>query len=176
MDEGETETYVIRPVRSSELDLLAAIEIDAFVTLQEALGDMRDARAMPRQALEQSHEAGLLLVAANRRDQPFAFLVAAEHDNALYVAEIDVTRSWQKKGVGRALMLAALKMARQRGNWGVTLTTDRFVPFNAPFYQSLGFRALDEGETPPELLEILKREIANGMGAERRVAMAIRFE
>lgn len=176
MDEGEIETYVIRPVRSSELDLLAAIEIDAFTTLREALGDMRDARAMPLEALQQSYKAGLLLVAADRRDEPFAFLVASEHDDALYVAEIDVARSWQRKGVGRALMLAALDMARQRGNWGVTLTTDRFVPFNAPFYQSLGFHALDEGETPPELLGILKSEIENGMDAERRVAMAIRFE
>ncbi len=36
-------------------------------------------------------------------------------------------------------MLAVIDMARAGGFSRVTLTTDRYVPFNAPFYASLGF-------------------------------------
>lgn len=59
--------------------------------------------------------------------------------------EVDVHPNWRRKGVGRQLMEALLNDARARKLNGATLTTDRFAPFNAVFYASSGFHAV-EGE------------------------------
>ncbi|MEF0939808.1 GNAT family N-acetyltransferase [Rhizobium sp. BR 362] len=174
---GETgeDAYTIRLARSADLDFLAEIETDAFITLRQALGREDDGSTLPRQKLEKSLDAKLLFVAADHLDQPFAFAAGAELDGAVYVVEIDVMQRWQRKGVGRRLMQAVIETARQRGASGVTLTTDRYVPFNAPFYASLGLRVLDEGEMPAGLFEPLKFEIDHGADPERRVAMALWF-
>ncbi|MDE1993965.1 MAG: GNAT family N-acetyltransferase [Rhizobiaceae bacterium] len=168
-------TYSIRLARAPDLDFLAEIEIDAFVTLREVLGIEDDGRTVPREKLEHSMDAKLLLVAADHSDRPFAFLSAAELDGAVYVTEIDVARRWQGKGVGRRLMQTIMEMAQKRGASGITLTTDRYVPFNAPFYASLGLRTLDEDEMPAGLLDILRFEIEHSTDPKRRVAMALWF-
>ncbi|PST63782.1 N-acetyltransferase [Rhizobium sp. SEMIA4064] len=171
----ERDAYTIRLARSTDLDFLAEIEIDAFATLGRALGREDEGRTVPRQTLEMSLDARLLFVAVDHLDHPFAFVASSELDGAIYVLEIDVMRRWQQKGVGRRLMQTVIETARQRGASGVTLTTDRFVPFNAPFYVSLGLRVLDEGEMPAGLLETLKFEIDHGADPDRRVAMALWF-
>jgi GNAT superfamily N-acetyltransferase len=172
---GVSNAYVIRLARPADLDVLAEIEIDAFLTLREALGVEDDGRTVPREKLEHSLDAKLLLVAADDTDHPFAFLAAAELDGAIYVTEIDVAQRWQGKGVGRRLMRTIIETARERGASGVTLTTDRYVPFNAPFYASLGLRVLDKGEMPVGLGEILRFEMDHSPSPERRVAMALWF-
>ncbi|MDL2402331.1 GNAT family N-acetyltransferase [Rhizobium mayense] len=168
----ERDAYTIRLARSADLDFLAEIETDAFVTLRQVLGVEDEGRTVPRDKLQHSLDAKLLLVAVDDLDQPFAFLAAAELDGAIYVVEIDVMQRWQRKGVGRRLMQAIIETAQTRGASGITLTTDRHVPFNAPFYASLGFQALDERQMPAGLFETLKFEIDHGADPERRVAMA----
>nr|WP_028753471.1 GNAT family N-acetyltransferase [Rhizobium leucaenae] len=175
MGEIGYDAYKIRLARSADLDFLSEIEIDAFATLGRALGRQGAGGTVPRQTLEKSLDAKLLFVAVDHVDHPFAFAAGAELDGAIYVVEIDVMQRWQRKGVGRRLMQAVIETARQRGASGVTLTTDRYVPFNAPFYASLGLRMLDEGEMPAGLFEILKFEIDHGADPDRRVAMALWF-
>jgi ribosomal protein S18 acetylase RimI-like enzyme len=170
------ETCHIRPARFDDLDRLAEIEIDAFVTLADALGIRGGARPMRRSDLEQSLDNDLLWVAVvGTADLPVGFLASALLDGNLYVAEIDVARDWQRRGIGRRLMATAITDARQRKLPGVTLTTDRFVAFNAPFYATIGFTEIGEQDAAPELRATLEQEIANGMQAGRRVAMMLRF-
>lgn len=177
MGMGETgrDIYKMRLARSDELHLLAAIEIDAFWALHEAGAVACEPTSLPIGVLKQSLEADLLLVAVDQLDQPFGFLAGLAMADAVHIAEIDVIRHWQKKGVGRRLMQAVIETVRARGASGVTLTTDRHVPFNAPFYASLGFRILDENERSAELTRILEREVEHGADPARRVAMALWF-
>jgi hypothetical protein len=53
------------------------------------------------------------------------------------------------------------------------LTTDRYVPFNAPFYASFGFLRPKAQAVPQFLREKLDQEIEVGMDPERRVAMVL---
>jgi len=70
-------------------------------------------------------------------------------------------------------MSAAIEMARSRRLWGLALTTDRYVPFNAPFYASFGF-LLPKAEAAPQFLrKKLDQEIEVGMDPERWVAMVL---
>lgn len=166
-------TLEIRQARLEELPRLTEIELDAFATLAEALGISDAAHALPHGVLRKALEAGLLIVAADGDDRPVGFLAAEEIHDTLYVIELDVSRDWQRKGVGRQLMSHAVEMARTRRLSALTLTTDRHVPFNAPFYQSVGFETVDGEATSAFLQAKIDDEISNGMDPERRVAMLL---
>jgi hypothetical protein len=61
--------------------------------------------------------------------------------------------------------------AEQQGLDTVTLTTFSDVPWNAPYYQRLGFRTLAEAEVSEGLRRIRKQEAARGLDAWPRVSM-----
>lgn len=168
-----SDACIIRQARLDELPRLTEIEIDAFATLAEALGVVREPHTLPQDILRESLDAGLLLVGADDDDRPVGFLAAEEIAGTLYVIELDVCRDWQRRGVGRRLMSAAIEMARTCRLRALTLTTDRDVPFNAPFYETLGF-VLPRAEAVPQFLQKkLDQETEVGMDPERRVAMIL---
>lgn len=165
------EEFSIRPGHAGDFAGLQRIEIDAFETLFAAGGVHGEASCSADDELQHYIDAGLLMVAVDERDRPIGYVGAIFEDVWLHVAEIDVARAWQRRGVGRALMKAALDAGRARKLQGATLTTDRFAPFNAPFYASLGFLILADDELPDRLRAILVREYAAGFDPARRVAM-----
>ncbi|WFR96268.1 GNAT family N-acetyltransferase [Rhizobium tumorigenes] len=169
------DSFIIRLARLEELPRLTEIELDAFATLADARGGGREAHALPESLLRQSLDDDLLFVAADKENQPVAFLAGTQSDETLYIQEVDVARAWQRKGVGRRLMATAIETARASRLRGVTLTTDRLVPFNAPFYARLGFSEIVDSDLVPELRKALHNEVSVGMGADRRVAMILRF-
>ncbi len=79
------------------------------------------------------------------------FLLAEQMDGDFYIHELAVARSHQRRGIGRELIETALSEAFDRGYRTATMTTDRTLPWNAPYYQRLGFRILGADETSPKL-------------------------
>jgi GNAT superfamily N-acetyltransferase len=99
------------------------------------------------------------------------FLAATELAGNFHIREISVALGAQGQGLGRALIETALCAAQERGFAAATLTTFRNVPWNAPFYARLGFRALEQAELTPVLATILAEELAHGMPEGSRCAM-----
>ena len=95
------------------------------------------------------------------------FLIAGNMDGTLYIDELSVARSHQRRGVGRTLIEAVLADAKLQGFPAATLTTDRELPWNAPYYARLGFRILAPEQTPPNLAS----RLASQPNAARRCAM-----
>ncbi|WHA40378.1 GNAT family N-acetyltransferase [Agrobacterium larrymoorei] len=163
---------IIRAGRQDEFGRLAEIELDAFVVWAKACNVSLEPAVAPVHLLQASFDQGLLLV-AEEDGRVLGFALGSVVDGDLYIAEVDVERAAQGKGIGRALMLALLEQGRERGLITALLTTDRYAPFNAPFYAKLGFRILEKAETPAFLLERLEKQVESGLDAERRVAMRL---
>jgi GNAT superfamily N-acetyltransferase len=169
-------TWTIRHGMLGDLDALAEIEIDATRALANAIdGNLDDITATPRYLLEASLAEALLLVACDKSERQIGFVAGATRDGYLYIGEVDVVQSWHRKGVGRALILRILDEIAPRNLKGAMLTTDRFVPFNMPFYSSIGFRELALSECPPSLRAVYDTEIVKPVDANRRVPMAFGF-
>jgi GNAT superfamily N-acetyltransferase len=176
MREIAEDTWTIRLAKVDELGALGAIERDAAISLRDAGVSLPDGDdTLPRNVLEKSQADNLLFVAVDARERPVAFLVCSERDGGLYIGEVDVERVWQRRGIGRALVNHALDEARVRGLWGAMLTTDRFAPFNAPFYATAGFVEPSPQDMPPGLAATLATEAAEGHDPARRVGMVLRF-
>ncbi len=101
------------------------------------------------------------------------FLCAEVMASDLHIWEMAVRREWQGKGIGRRLMRAAIEHARSGRLRSVTLTTFREVPWNEPFYRSLGFEVMDQATIEPRLETILHDEIQHGLPGSLRCAMRL---
>ncbi|MGE5176990.1 MAG: GNAT family N-acetyltransferase [Hyphomicrobiales bacterium] len=104
---------------------------------------------------------------------PVGFAHVTILDGEAHVFEIDVHPAHARRGVGTRLMRAVAEWAAVRGYAGVTLTTFRHLPWNAPFYARLGYREVATGDWTPGLHAQLQREAANGLDPSKRVAMRL---
>jgi GNAT superfamily N-acetyltransferase len=160
----------IRPAKPGDLPALDAIEQSGAETFT-AYGQPLVDGSPPAPAGQRARvlAQGLLWVADDPAEGVIGFLAAEITDDGLYVEEVDVLMQRQKQGHGRRLMQAAIDWARGRRLPAVTLTTFRSIPWNAPFYASMGF--IEQAAPSPHLVATLANEIASGF--EDRCAMRL---
>lgn len=165
--------YTIRPAREADVPLLPAVERSAARLLAEREpGGASLGSVVPTEALDLCRAAGTLWIAADREDAPVGFLAAGDLDGTFHVHELSVAREHQRRGLGRSLTATAIDFAKWAFYPAVTLTTDRDLPWNKPFYATLGFVELDGARLPPGLAARIAHEIASGHDPARRCAMA----
>ncbi|WP_166219458.1 GNAT family N-acetyltransferase [Pseudomonas atagonensis] len=166
-------TFIVRRASPADAAALPAIERSAaeLFRLDPALTWLADAEVPDVEQHVQAIEQKCVWVVESADRQLAGFLRALVIDDQLHVEELSVSQDFQGQGMGRALVLAAIEQARRMQLHAVTLTTFRGLPWNAPFYQRLGFALLNGQATPPHLLSALQAEIAQGFPGERRCAM-----
>lgn len=176
--ETEQGDYTIRLSRASDLPLLGEIEHAAaglFADMElVAAGVLDDVTTLAE--FEEAHSLANLWVAAAPSSEPVGFAFVEEIGGGAHLDELDVHPDHGRRGLGANLVRAVCAAARERGLASVTLTTFRDVPWNAPFYESLGFRALDPEELSPELSDRVRSEATRGLPAELRVVMQWRAQ
>lgn len=150
-----------------DLDLFPEIERAASALFPEGrIPDPDD--VMPRGELERAASEGLLITAACD-GQVVGFAMAREDGDVLYLAVMAVHPDHGRRGIGTGLTKAVIDASVARRLRGVTLTTFRDLPWNAPFYAKLGFEAVPEAEVSPSLRSVLAKEEKEGM--TNRIAM-----
>ncbi|MEV0491805.1 GNAT family N-acetyltransferase [Streptomyces atratus] len=162
----------IRPARRSDLPLLQDIERAAGEPFR-ALGmsAVSDDDPPPLDLLDDYRGAGRAWVVTESDDRPVGYLIADEVDGAAHVEQVSVHPSAARRGVGRALIDHVADWAGDRRLAALTLTTFSHVPWNAPYYTRLGFRALTEAELTDGLRKIRAEEAEHGLDRWPRVCM-----
>lgn len=164
---------MIRPARPDDLPVLIDIEREAGVAFR-GLDMAAIADDDPGTAAELAvfQEDGRAWVSVDENDRPVAYLIAEIVDGYAHIEQVSVRPSHARHGLGRELIDFLDVWAAERGLPGLTLTTFVTVPWNAPYYERLRFRALDESELTAGLREIRRQEAARGLDTWPRVAMA----
>ncbi len=167
----ESPPWSVRLARVDELPALERIEREAGARFESipALADLPEVLTPP-DALPPALARGQVWVAAAGEDL-VGFAYADLVDDAVHLEELDVLSTWGRRGIGAALVEAVVADARRRGLPAVTLTTFRDVPWNAPYYERLGFRVLAESELGPGIHGLLAHEERRGLPRALRVAM-----
>jgi GNAT superfamily N-acetyltransferase len=168
---------VIRAARAAELGRLREIEREA-ATMFQALGmdAVADDEPASLEALAVFQTDGRAWVYVDAEDEPLAYLLVEIIDAAAHVEQVSVHPQGQRRGLGRALIDAVADWARERDLAKVTLTTYRDVPWNAPYYQRLGFTAIPHHQLTRGLRELRTQEAADGLDRWPRVAMQLLLE
>jgi GNAT superfamily N-acetyltransferase len=164
--------YYVRRARSDDLNALPGIE-RAANTLFAAYGlaEQFSNLLTPIESLREGVKTDRLWVAADEVDRPVGFALAGSVGDNAHLDELDVHPAHGRRGLGTALVEAVCDWAKSSGYRAITLTTLRHIPWNAPWYQRLGFRALEENDLSPVLRDLLREEIQRGLPADHRVAM-----
>lgn len=118
-----------------------------------------------------AEDTGAENTAAENTGTVVAYLLAEVVDNAFHIEQVTVHPDAARRGVGQTLIARAADCARDQGLTGLTLTTFTDVPWNAPYYERLGFRRLSGAELTPGLRAIRAAEAEHGLDRWPRVCM-----
>jgi GNAT superfamily N-acetyltransferase len=168
--------YHIRLAAQRDVERLPAIELaaarlfldrlDALELTSEMLQSTNSAADFAR-----AQEAGRLWVAVTAQDEPVGFALLGEIDGSLHLEELDVHPLHGRRGIGSALLKQVCAWAKAADYPGITLSTFRDVPWNAPFYARHGWRVLEPAELTPGLVSLHLIEQGRGLRNGLRVIM-----
>ena len=163
----------IRAARTSEVERIRQIERRSATRFGDtAYPDIvNDEPSDAKTLATRISDAGLIV--AESDGEPVAFLMFRPLEHGAYIEQVDVLPEHAGQRLGAALIEETARIARDRGWRALMLSTFRDIPWNAPFYASLGFRELKPAELNGRLTAILMREKRLGLDADARCAMRL---
>ncbi|GFE13462.1 GCN5 family N-acetyltransferase [Streptomyces glebosus] len=165
---------IIQVPSLDELPALRAIERAAGEPFRGlGMAAIADDDPPPLELLTEFQRAGRALAAYEEAGpgggrRPVGYLLWEPVDGCTHIEQVSVHPDQAHRGIGRALINRA---EQDGGRAALTLTTFTEVPWNAPYYARIGFRALPEAELTPGLRAIRAHEAALGLDHWPRAAM-----
>ncbi|MFS0853421.1 GNAT family N-acetyltransferase [Microbacterium sp. 179-I 3D4 NHS] len=114
-------------------------------------------------------------VAVDGEDEPVAYVLVDVVEEHAHIEQVTVDPASARRGLGAKLIDRVEQWARAEGLRGLTLTTFERVPWNAPYYSRLGFRALAPTALTAGLRAVRERETEQGLDRWPRTAMVRSF-
>jgi GNAT superfamily N-acetyltransferase len=169
-----SERYTIEQAEAAHLQAIPKLE-QAAATLFAAddLPSELRYRVTPAAVLRKAQQEERLWVALDDLRRPVGFALAEFADGQAYLAEVDVHPDHARRGLGTRLVTTVARWAEAREADNLLLMTFRHLPWNAPFYEKLGFVPLEEHEFGPELRQFVAEERQSGIDTEKRIAMRL---
>jgi GNAT superfamily N-acetyltransferase len=169
--------YEVRLAKKTDLAVMPEIEKAAAQLFQpylawlEISADILEGLTTPIFLLRAQADSRLWVAVVDHK--PVGFIVAKFLSHSCFIVELDVHPDYARLGMGSALVRACCQSARSRGFDQVLLTTFRQVPWNIPFYQSLGFEVLPAEQWSQEIDAIVAHEARYGFAPEKRAVMQL---
>lgn len=164
--------YEIRAPRPEEIVLLPDIERGASARFAPfGLEAVMSQVITPAAEHERARQEGRVWVAALRGGGPVGFALASLYGERAHLDELDVMEAHGRKGLGRKLVEAVERWARGQGARELTLSTMRDIPWNGPWYASLGFVYVAPDTYHAELRALVEKEAQHGLPMDGRVIM-----
>ncbi len=162
---------MIRAAELRDIPRMQELELAAGAVFRDVgMDEIADDDPPSSEELAQAIEAGAVWVAVAETDLA-GYLVGKVVDGCAHVEQVSVHPRHARQGLGRRLLDRADVWAREGGLAALTLTTFRDVPWNAPYYERLGFRRLADGELGEGLRSVRAEEAAAGLDRWPRVCM-----
>ncbi len=133
-------TLSLRAGQAADIPRMQQIEQSAAELFRgSSLIDMEDMALVALTDHLAAIEAGLSFV-AEVDGRAAGFVMGTMYGPDAYLHEVDVDTTFQRQGIGAALVGAFVASVRERGARAIYLSTFRDPPWNAPFYARQGFR------------------------------------
>lgn len=164
---------MIRTATSTDLPALQQIEIAAGEPFRSiGMDTVADDPPPTLDELNDFLTVGKIWVHTDANDVPLAYVHVEIVDDAAHIEQLSVHPLHARRGIGARLIDVVAHWASTHGLRSVTLTTFVDVPWNAPYYERLGFVRLPESALTPGLVRIRANEQAAGLDAWPRITMS----
>lgn len=154
---------MITPVAREDIPFLITVD-KAAAELFAPTGLIHDDALydnVPAEAFEAAIEANHAFAVRRPDGMAVGFTLTSLRGSGLYLDQISVDPTHGRQGLGRALMVNVLKEAESRQLPCVTLSTFRDLPWNGPFYATMGFKEISPIRLKPFMLEIQEAQRAH---------------
>lgn len=159
---------------SEHLSAIPAIELAAADMFSEADLPLKIRyRVTADELLYHAQKNARLWVALTDKRIPVGFAMADIVDGSAHLDEMDVLPKFGRQGIGTRLVKTIIDWARSADYPLLTLITFRHLPWNAPFYEQLGFVSMDSSEAGEELSGLLAEEGNAGVDVSKRICMKL---
>jgi GNAT superfamily N-acetyltransferase len=163
---------MVRAARREDLLAVRELERAAGAAFRDlGMAAVADDEPLTISVLAAFQQDGRAWVITDHADRPVAYLLVDVVDGNAHVEQVSVHPDHARQGLGRMLLDTAAAWARQHGLAALTLTTYANVPWNAPYYERLGFRIMTEDQITEGLRRIREHEQARGLARWPRVTM-----
>jgi len=146
------------------ISLATAADIPALIAADKAASELfvptglLDAAALddhvPANVFETEIPLKNVIAVRRSNKEAVGFALFRPLGDGLYLDQVSVSPEHGQKGLGRALVLKVITEAEKRRLPHVSLSTFRDLPWNGPFYASMGFKELTRDKLEPFMLEI----------------------
>ncbi len=99
---------------------------------------------MDSDALKATLERSLLAIVHRTGNRTTGYLMASAAPQGMHITRIAVDPEFQRKGIGRALLIRLLKYGQRRGAPRITVNTQHDNPRSRRLYRSMGFSEIGE--------------------------------
>jgi GNAT superfamily N-acetyltransferase len=120
-------------------------------TLELSLPGAEAVLLVPAQARPARRLGRRAWVAADEHDEPVGFLLADVVDECVYIEQVSVHPAYTGRKIGPMLLDHVGGWAARHGIRSLTLIAFRGVPWNAAYYERLGFTELQTPDITPGL-------------------------
>jgi GNAT superfamily N-acetyltransferase len=166
----------IKLAGSEHLSAIPAIELAASAMFPEAdLPVEVRYLVIENQLLQEAQSDARLWVALTDERTPVGFAMAGIIDGGAHLDEMDVVPDFGRQGIGTRLVRTIIDWARSDDHSELTLITFRHLPWNAPFYEKMGFKVMKSSEVGEELASLLQAESEAGIDVHKRVCMKLKL-
>lgn len=166
-----TSGVTIRLGQPADIDAIRAVELAAGELFRSVGMDQIADDAPPDRRLLRRHIENKQLWVALVANQVAGYCMALPLDANAHLDQISVDPQFGRRGLGAALVSKVVRWSQSIGAGHLSLFTYADVPWNAPYYRSLGFRAVDPSALGPATFELWRRESATDLHNWNRVVM-----
>ena len=163
---------VFRSARTDEIETIRALERASAQRFVGLMDDLAADEPSPASVLAIRIADGGLVVAAED-EAIVGFVMFRRVETRAYVEQLDVLPARAGRGIGAAMLDEVARRARTAGLDGLSLSTFRDVPWNAPYYRRLGF--VEVADPSPGMVAIREEHLARGLDEDARVFMVRDF-
>lgn len=168
--------YLIRQAQEKDLGQLPALEraaVQRFAGTEYA--SFAEDDGYDADIYQEWFENGAIYV-AETNGELVGFATAEEADGQGFYCLLVVHPAHGKRGLGTRLTEAIKDWCVMRGYSTLTMTTFPNIAWNAPIFERMGFRVMQEAELTPGLLALRREEMESGLQPEERVFMTIEID
>ena len=165
------ENVTIRAAERADIGSMQAVEIAAGGAFVEVgMPEIARDEPLPDERLGDYVDGGRAWVGTAGTDV-VAYIVADVVDGNAHVEQVSVHPEFAGRRIGARLIDTVAGWAARRRMPALTLTTFRDVPWNAPYYERLGFVRLEPADLGDGLRALMATEADHGLEPAKRVAM-----
>lgn len=164
---------ILRRASIADREAIERVGLDADERFRDAgHPELCDGGAMPPHVLEAAVAKGTLGV-AEVDGAIVGWIYEGRIEGELCIGQVSVAAAFGRRGLGTALVRDVIERARERGEPSIVLNTQRNIPWNAPWYERLGFRVVDRNAWSSALERLAEAQTAEGLDWSSRVHMRL---